>query len=61
MILVNKIAIFLHYYLQLIIRNSEICVESYMKKEEFGGGKAVIRENSCEGIFREDKNSKITL
>ncbi len=44
---------------KLTIRNSEICVESYMKKQEFGGGKAVIEEYNCDGIFNEDINSKI--
>ena len=42
-----------------LIKDSEICVSAYQKKQEFGGGIAYIKKLECEGESFVDKNSSI--
>ena len=42
-----------------LIKDSEICVAAYQKKQEFGGGIAYIKNLECDGETFVDKNSSI--
>ena len=37
----------------------DICVESMMKKQEFGGSVANFKLNNCKGIYKKDSHSII--
>lgn len=41
------------------ITNTEICVESIQKKQEFGGGIAILNKILCDGKYVKDNNSII--
>ena len=41
------------------IKDSEICVAAYQKKQEFGGGLGYIKNLECDGETFMDKNSFI--
>ena len=43
------------------IYNSNICIESKQKKQEFGGGKIILNSIKCPGKFFKDENSLIRI
>ena len=40
-------------------KSVNICIESMMKKQEFGGAKAKIEQSDCKGKYEKDFNSII--
>ena len=46
---------------QAFIYNSNICVESKQKKQEFGGSKIILKSIKCPGQFFKDENSVIKI
>lgn len=49
------------YVGKMIMKNVEVCVDLYRKKQEFGGGTLYIDSIVCDGVMKQDSHSTLKL